>query len=38
MNSAMVLPAVTMGLRKELTDIEYGRAPDRHGWLVRLDA
>ena len=29
---------VTMSLRKELTDIQYGRQPDRHGWLVRLDA
>ncbi|WDS35888.1 branched-chain amino acid aminotransferase [Pseudoxanthomonas sp.] len=29
---------VTMALRKELTDIQYGRLPDRHGWLVRLDA
>jgi len=28
---------VTMSLRKELTDIQYGRLPDRHGWLVRLD-
>lgn len=27
---------VTMALRKELTDIQYGRAPDRHGWLVKL--
>lgn len=27
---------VTMSLRKELTDIQYGRLPDRHGWLVRL--
>ena len=27
---------VTMSLRKELTDIQYGNAPDRHGWLVRL--
>lgn len=27
---------VTMSLRKELTDIQYGRVPDRHGWLVRL--
>ena len=27
---------VTMAIRKELTDIQYGRAPDRHGWLVRL--
>lgn len=29
---------VTMALRKELTDIQYGRIPDRHGWLTRLDA
>ena len=28
--------AITMALRKELTDIQYGRVPDRHGWLVRL--
>jgi branched-chain amino acid aminotransferase len=27
---------VTMAIRKELTDIQYGRVPDRHGWLVRL--
>ena len=27
---------VTMALRKELTDIQYGRLPDRHGWLVKL--
>ena len=27
---------VTMGIRKELTDIQYGRVPDRHGWLVKL--
>ncbi len=27
---------VTMAIRKELTDIQYGRIPDRHGWLVRL--
>ena len=27
---------VTMALRKELTDIQYGRIPDRHNWLVRL--
>jgi branched-chain amino acid aminotransferase len=27
---------VTMSLRKELTDIQYGRLPDRHGWLVKL--
>ncbi|MBX3088052.1 MAG: branched-chain amino acid aminotransferase [Cryobacterium sp.] len=29
---------LTMALRKELTDIQYGRAEDRHGWLTRLDA
>ncbi|WP_022881160.1 branched-chain amino acid aminotransferase [Gryllotalpicola ginsengisoli] len=29
---------LTMSLRKELTDIQYGRAEDRHGWLYRLDA
>ena len=29
---------LTMSLRKELTDIQYGRLPDRHGWMVRLDA
>jgi branched-chain amino acid aminotransferase len=29
---------ITMALRKELTDIQYGRIPDRHGWLTRLDA
>jgi branched-chain amino acid aminotransferase len=27
-----------MALRQELTDIQYGRLPDRHGWLLRLDA
>jgi branched-chain amino acid aminotransferase len=30
--------AITMALRQELTDIQYGRLPDRHGWLTRLDA
>jgi branched-chain amino acid aminotransferase len=25
-----------MSLRQELTDIQYGRAADRHGWMVRL--
>jgi len=25
-----------MALRKELTDIQYGRQPDRHNWLVKL--
>ena len=27
---------VTMAIRKELTDIQYGRLPDRHGWMTRL--
>ena len=27
---------VTMSLRQELTDIQNGRLPDRHGWMVRL--
>ncbi|MDQ1528177.1 MAG: branched-chain amino acid aminotransferase, partial [Microbacteriaceae bacterium] len=29
---------LTMSLRKELTDIQYGRSEDRHGWMTRLDA
>ena len=29
---------VALSLRQELTDIQYGRLPDRHGWLLRLDA
>ena len=29
---------LTMSLRKELTDIQYGRERDRHGWMYRLDA
>ncbi|NQX26798.1 branched-chain amino acid aminotransferase [Microbacteriaceae bacterium VKM Ac-2854] len=29
---------LTMSLRQELTDIQYGRIADRHGWLTRLDA
>jgi len=28
---------LTMALRQELTDIQYGRIPDRHKWMVRLD-
>ncbi|QTE28685.1 branched-chain amino acid aminotransferase [Pengzhenrongella sicca] len=28
--------AVTTSVRAELTDIQYGRAADRHGWLRRL--
>ncbi len=30
--------ALALSLREELTDIQYGRIPDRHGWLTRLDA
>ncbi|WP_426623729.1 branched-chain amino acid aminotransferase [Leifsonia sp. McL0607] len=29
---------LTMSLRKELTDIQYGRERDRHNWMMRLDA
>ena len=29
---------LTMSLRHELTDIQYGRIPDVNGWLTRLDA
>ena len=29
---------VALSLRDELTGIQYGRVPDRHGWLHRLDA
>jgi branched-chain amino acid aminotransferase len=29
---------LTLSLRQELTDIQYGRVPDKHGWLTRLDA
>jgi branched-chain amino acid aminotransferase len=28
---------LTMALRRQLTDIQYGRAEDTHGWLTRLD-
>ena len=28
---------LTMSLRQELTDIQYGRRPDPHGWMTRLD-
>ncbi len=28
---------LTMSLREELTDIQYGRKHDRHGWMTRLD-
>ncbi|MCL2454731.1 MAG: branched-chain amino acid aminotransferase [Micrococcales bacterium] len=27
---------VTMAIRTELTDIQYGRRPDRHAWMRRL--
>ena len=27
---------LTMSLREELTDIQYGRRPDHHGWMLRL--
>jgi len=27
---------LTMSLRQQLTDIQHGRAPDPHGWMVRL--
>lgn len=29
---------LTMSLRNELTDIQYGRRADTHGWMYRLDA
>ncbi len=29
---------LTMSLRQELTDIQYGRREDTHGWMTRLDA
>jgi branched-chain amino acid aminotransferase len=29
--------SLAMSLRKELTDIQYGRIEDTHGWLYRLD-
>ena len=32
------LGTLALELRKELTDIQYGRLPDKHGWLLRLDA
>ena len=28
--------ALTLSLREELTGIQYGRVPDRHGWMHRL--
>jgi len=29
---------LTLSLRQELTDIQYGKVADRHGWMTRLDA
>ncbi|WP_460795796.1 branched-chain amino acid aminotransferase [Microbacterium sp. GXF0217] len=29
---------LALSLRAELTDIQYGRREDKHGWLLRLDA
>jgi branched-chain amino acid aminotransferase len=29
---------LTMSLRRELTDIQYGRVADPHGWMLRLDS
>ena len=29
---------LTLSLREELTDIQYGRRDDVHGWMMRLDA
>lgn len=29
---------LALSLREELTDIQYGRRADTHGWLLRLDA
>jgi len=32
------LGELALSLRDELTDIQYGRREDTHGWLIRLDA
>ena len=32
------LGPLALSLREELTDIQYGRREDRHGWMLRLDA
>jgi branched-chain amino acid aminotransferase len=29
---------LSLSLREELTDIQYGRREDKHGWLTRLNA
>lgn len=37
--SADAVPGeLTLSLRAELTDIQYGRREDTHGWMYRLDA
>ena len=35
---AQPLGDLALSLREELTDIQYGRREDKHGWLLRLDA
>jgi branched-chain amino acid aminotransferase len=30
--------SVAMSLREQLTDIQYGRGDDTHGWMMRLDS
>lgn len=35
---AQPLGELALSLREELTDIQYGRREDKHGWLLRLDA
>ncbi|WP_460774241.1 branched-chain amino acid aminotransferase [Microbacterium sp. GXF7504] len=30
--------SLALSLREELTDIQYGRREDKHGWLLRVDA
>ncbi|CAN5219522.1 branched-chain amino acid aminotransferase [soil metagenome] len=30
--------SLALALREELTSIQYGKAEDRHGWMLRLDA
>jgi len=34
---AQPLGDLALSLREELTDIQYGRREDKHGWLLRLD-
>lgn len=35
-DESAVAGRVTMSLRQELTDIQYGRLPDTRGWMTRL--